>query len=65
MAGKYNDIPPNIQKRLEALFGISFEEWQSVRFIMDQSFDKKREEAEKGIKIDSAGDIHNSVYLKF
>ena len=65
MAGGYQNIPPNIKKRLEPLFGISFEDWQTVKLIMDQSFDKKREEAEKGIKIDSAGDIHNSVYLKF
>ena len=65
MAGRYTNIPPNIQKRIEALFGISFEEWQKVKLIMDQSFDKKREEAERGLKIDSAGDIYNSVYLKF
>jgi hypothetical protein len=65
MAGRYKDIPPNIQKRLKALFGISFEEWLKVKYIIDESFDKKKEEAAKGFKIDSEKDISNSVYLKF
>ncbi len=65
MAGRYKDIPPNIQKRIEALFGISFEEWLKVKYIIDESFDKKKEEAAKGFRIDSAQDISNSVFLKF
>ena len=65
MAGRYKDIPPNIQKRIEALYGISFEEWELLKTIIDQSFDKKREEAEKGFKIDSQKDIENTIFLKY
>ena len=65
MAGRYKDIPPNIQKRIEALYGISFEEWVLLKTIIDQSFDKKREEAEKGFKIDSQKDIENTIFLKY
>ena len=65
MAGRYKDIPPNIQKRIEALYGISLEEWVLLKTIIDQSFDKKREEAEKGFKIDSQKDIENTIFLKY
>lgn len=65
MAGRFKDIPPNIQKRLEALYGMSYSEWQHVSKIINDSFDKKREEAEKGFKIESEKDINNTIFLKF
>ena len=65
MAGRYKDIPPNIQKRIEALYGISFEEWGFLKIIIDRSFDKKREQAEKGFKIDSQEDIENTIFHKY
>lgn len=65
MAGRYKDIPPNVQKRLEALFGISYQEWLHVRRIIDDSFDNKKAGAEKGFKLESEKDVHNKIFLQY
>ncbi len=59
MYGKFEDIPENIQKYIEALYGISYNEWLKVSVILSKSFDKKRSEAEKEFCLTSENDIVN------
>lgn len=38
MYGKFEDIPENIQKYIEALYGISYNEWLKASAILSKKF---------------------------
>ena len=59
MYGDFKDIPENLKKYVEALYGISYNEWSKVSAIISRSFDKKRSEAEKEFRLTSKNDIVN------
>lgn len=59
MYGDFKNIPKNIRKYVEALYGISYNEWLKVSAILSMSFDKKRSEAEKDFRLTSENDIVN------
>lgn len=59
MYGQFKDIPENIKKRVEALYGISYSEWNKLSHIINESFKKKRGEADKSLCLSSEADIFN------
>ena len=59
MYGEFKDIPENIKKMLEALYGISYLDWIKLSNIINKSFAKKRGEADKCLHLSSEEDIFN------
>ena len=57
--GQFKDIPENIKKYLQGLYGISYQEWTKLEAIINSSFDKKKREAERQFSISSKDDIYN------
>ena len=59
MYGLFKTIPENIRKNIEKLYGISYQDWLKLRHIIDQSFERKRGEADKRLHLSSEEDIFN------
>lgn len=59
MYGQFRDIPENIRKKIEKLYGISYQDWLKLRYIIDQSFERKRGEADKCLHLSSEEDVFN------
>lgn len=59
MYGSYENIPENIKKYLENLYGISYQEWVKLSAVISASFEKKKREAEREISLSNENDIVN------
>lgn len=59
MYGQIKNIPERLKSKIELLYGISYPEWIKLRHIIDQSFEKKRGEADKRLHLSCEEDIFN------
>lgn len=59
MYGQVKNLPEQLRKKIEALYGISYLEWIKLRSIIDQSFEIKRGEADKRLHLSCEEDIFN------
>ena len=55
------NVPENIKKYIEKLYGISYHEWIKLSSIMSASFEKKKREAEREFSLSNEKDIYNPL----
>ena len=59
MYGKVDNIPEQLKCKIKSLYGISYPDWIKLRSIIDQSFERKRGEADKRLHLSGEEDIFN------